>query len=52
MKDDPVLRKYIAGSVTLSEKQVQLADLNQDGSVNMKDELVLRKYIAGQSITE
>ena len=52
MKDDLVLKKYIAGSVTLSKKQVQLADLNQDGSVNMKDELVLRKYIAGKSITE
>lgn len=52
MKDDLVLKKYIAGSVTLTEKQVQLADLNQDGFVNMKDELVLRKYIAGQSITE
>ena len=47
MKDVLLLRKAIAGAVTLTDEQAKRADVDGDGSVNMKDILMLRKIIAG-----
>lgn len=41
------LRKYLAGSETLTEEQKINADVNKDGSVNITDLVKIRKYLAG-----
>ena len=47
MKDVLLLRRSIAGLVTLTAAETTCADVNRDKSVDMKDVLLLRRVIAG-----
>ncbi len=41
-----LIQKYLAGVVTLSEKQKELADVNDDGTVSVADVLLIQRYLA------
>lgn len=44
-KDIELVQKYLNGEITLNEKQLEIADMNEDGKVNSTDLLRLREYI-------
>ncbi len=46
-KDVLLLRRAVAGIVTLTESQRKKADVNGDGDVDLKDVLKLRRIVAG-----
>ncbi len=47
VKDATTLQKHIAGIVTLSDKQLILADSDQNANVNIKDATYIQKQVAG-----
>ncbi len=42
-----LLRKYLAGAITLTTEQLDAADFNDSGTVSIADLIQLRKYLAG-----
>lgn len=41
-----LIQRYLAGAVTLNEKQKELADVNGDGTVSVADVLLIQRYLA------
>ena len=47
MKDVLMMRRHIAGLITLNSSQIASGDLDSDGVITMKDVLKARRIIAG-----
>jgi hypothetical protein len=47
--DALIIKRYIAGNVTLTDAQKSAADINGDGRINATDSLLIKRYIAGLS---
>lgn len=47
LADVLLIRQYIAGTTTLTSRQLQLSDVNGDTNVTTADILLIRSYIAG-----
>ena len=46
--DVAMLFRYVAGEDTLTDEQLENADVNGDGSINIRDALRVFQYVNGQ----
>src|SRR5699024_5805873 len=51
INDAVYIKKYLAGMIELSEKQLERADADKDGDVTINDATLIQKYLA-EIITE
>ena len=47
IRDATIIQKYLAKISTLTDKQLTLADFDQNTKVNIKDATTIQKRIAG-----